>query len=154
MSKDFRLYKPLKNGDGAVSSWQLSRKKNQYGEYFVAFLEVASQLPNKDENGNDRFDWDNKIIVKLEIVDIAEILSVLRGLKDQVGSKGSLFHESNNGNKMISFNYNTNNSSYYLRVSHKKPNGDLQAVQHSISPAEGIILGELLKRAVVKVHGW
>ena len=83
MAKEFglgyMLYKAKNDGDGAASQWTLSSDKDS------VFLEMANQKKDKDDKGNARFDWENKIRFKLGESDIGEILAVLTGLQKGVG---------------------------------------------------------------------
>ena len=154
MSKQFRVYKPKKTDDGSVSAWEISYKKDKYDRY-ECFLEMANQLPGRDANDNQKFDWDNKITVKLGALDIGEILLVLEGHKDSVGTKGknSLFHKTSKGNKVINFSYSKEYKNFSLKISSQDEETKKRAsFNQLISLAEGVIIRELLKSAIVKMY--
>lgn len=151
-SKGFMLYKARNTGDGAVSQWNLGSEKD------CVFLEMADQK-GKDDNGNARFDWDNKIRFKLGEADIGEILAVLAGVQNGVGPfdpeknrhKG-LFHSNQNGNAILRFGKDQNDRfGIYLSV---KKDEKQSAVRHSISKGEACVLGTLLRRAIEIMYRW
>lgn len=153
-SKSFPLYKPKKNGDGAASQWNLGSDKE------CVFLEMANQK-GKDEKGNARFDWDNKIRFKLVDADIGELLAVLVGLQKSVGPfddkidkhKG-LFHSNQGGNAILHFGKDDHGRfNVYLSV---KKSGEQNAtvVRHAISKGEACVLSTLLRRALEVMYRW
>lgn len=125
------------------------------------FLEGALQK-GVDDNGNARYDWENKITVKLGEADIGEILAVLNGIKDSAGYKGSLYHQTpGGGNKSITFAINQREGQNYvpadgykLRIASQDAQKNLTQVQQLISPAEAEILKTLLQRGLVRMFGW
>ncbi len=151
-SKGFTLYKALNDGNGAASQWNLSSGKD------CVFLEMTNQK-GKDNKGNARFSWDNKIIFKLGDADIGEILSVLTGLQNSVGPfdfstkkhKG-LFHSNQSGNAILYFGKDKNER-YRIYLSVKK-NGKKSVAQHTISKGEACVLGILLRRAIEVMYRW
>jgi hypothetical protein len=150
-SKQYRIYKPNPNNNGAASYWQLSYKdQDRYNPYKV-FLVVAKQI--KSDNDNAKFDWDNGINVKLEENDLGEIIAVLDKRKESLGSKGSLFHKTpSGGNKVISLD--KTDAGYSLKVSSQDQDKNTKQVFHSISIGEAAVLSTLLKQAIIVMHGW
>lgn len=92
--QQYRIYKPKQDNTGAAVAFQLSYKKdNEYDKYQV-FLVGANQLKTNDANGNSQFGWkEGAITVKLGENDLGEILAVLEGRKESVGTKESLYHQ-------------------------------------------------------------
>lgn len=151
-SRAFVLYKPKTDGNGAASQWNLGSSKD------CVFLEMANQT-GKDDNGNARFDWDNKIRFKLGETDIGEILAVLMGLQDGIGPfdeakkkhKG-LFHSNQSGNAILGFGKDEyGRFRIYLSV---KKDGNKSVVLHSINKGEACVLGILLRRAIEVMYLW
>lgn len=151
-SKSFVLYKARNDGTGAASQWNLGSDKD------CVFLEMTKQK-GKDDNGNARFDWDNKIRFKLGESDIGEILAVLTGLQNGVGPfdtekkkhKG-LFHSNPNGNAILYFGKDESGRfRIYLSV---KRDEEKKFVTHTISKGEACILGTLLRRAIEVMYLW
>jgi hypothetical protein len=150
--KSFVLYKAKNDGNGAASQWSISSKKD------CVFLEMGNQK-GKDDNGNARFDWDNKVRFKLGEADIGEILAVLVGIQDGVGPfdpskkkhKG-LFHSNNSGNAVLYFSkIEQGRFGIYLSV---KKGDDRGVVQHTISNGEACVLSTLLRRAIEVMYRW
>ncbi len=152
--KEFRIYKPNKDKTGAATKFQLSLKKYDKYEEFILFLESAKQT-GLDSDGNASFGWKDttlKVIMKLEPTDIGELLLVLTGQKEKVGSGKGLYHENTKGNTILQFE-RKGDTGYAYRLSNKQ--GDkLLAIQHMISPAEGEILRVLLTTALNRSFGW
>lgn len=146
--ENYRIYKPNKNNNGAASQFCWSPDKK------CVFLEMASQLSEKDSNGNSTFDWKNKLSFKLEDIDIAQLLCVLRGIKNSVGygDKG-LFHSFGNHNAILRFQKG-DKGGYYLGISVKKEGSEPIAIKHSVSEEEGVILNILLCHAIELIYGW
>lgn len=151
-SKGFVLYKARVDGNGAASQWNLGSDKE------CVFLEMANQK-GKDDNGNARFDWDNKIRFKLGDVDIGEILAVLVGVQSAVGpfdqSSGKhkgLFHSNQNGNAILYFGKD-DNGRFRIYLSVKR--GEVKTVvQHTLSKGEACFLSTLLRRAIEVIYRW
>lgn len=153
MNKNYTIYKPNKKNNGSAVQFQLSEPNDKRPQH-LSFLEISNQLPDLDSNGNARFDWQNKIIVALGETDIAEILRVIEGQTDSINDGKGLFHETpGGGNKIIKFGFNPDYKNFFLQVSAKKDNDQLQ-ISIPITPGEAIILRELLKAAVVRLFGW
>lgn len=168
MAKDFRLYRANKDvSKGVATRFNASKKKFEKYDEWMLFLEMAKQT-GVDKEDNARFGWaDSKkpetrqtsITMKLEELDIGEILSVLNGIKEEVGANGKgLFHKTPNGNTVLSFSKYIKDGKllgYNLRVS-RKLNGETNPVAFSqgISVSEGEVLRTLLSAFVVKKFEW
>jgi len=146
------LYKPNSAGNGAASQFSIGSKKD------CVFLEMANQN-GKDDKGNANFVWDKKIVFKLGIVDIGELLAVLVGFKKGVGPlddskkrhKG-LYHSNNKGNTILYFGKDDQNK---LRIYLSSKSGsDQTIIKHSISDGEACVLSTLLRHAIEIIHHW
>jgi hypothetical protein len=159
-SKSFQLYKARRTGDGAASEWDLGSKKDENGDIIhpCVFLGMANQS-GKDDNENASFDWKNKIVFKLGVADIGEILAVLVGLQDGVGPRNSetgkhkgLFHSNPTGNAMLFFGKGEQGGfRIHLRV---KKGEEKIAVEHRITEGEACVLSTLLRRAIEVMYRW
>jgi hypothetical protein len=142
---DLRLYKPQKNGQGSASQWEY-RVKDKIGMMFVT---LAPQLPGKDQNGNDKFDWDEgKIIAKLGQSDIGELLATVERRMDSAGGDRGLFHKTpGGGNKIITLK--KSDRGYYFGMS-SKPRDAKEAFRlgHSVSHGEASLLAGVLRGAI------
>lgn len=165
MSKSFRIYKPNKQGTGAATEWQLSRKDTKYNN--VMFFLVGAAQDGKDENDNSKFSWQDKsrsVTMKMGEFDIGEILSVLNGLKNSAGTDKGIFHKNEKGNTILSFSkyFRKDEKSgeevfigYALRLSKKQNDGGTAfQVQHLLTFSEGEVLRVLLGEALKEIYGW
>src|SRR5687767_6502962 len=156
---DFRIHKPRNTGDGAASNFQLVERDGEYGKNYMLFLEMAKQVKAPEGSENSAFGWkdkETKVVMKLGQTDIAEILMVLTGKKQTVGTGKGLFHENDNGNSVLHFNEYVKDDKlvgFALKITTKQ--GDVNnAVNHLVSPAEAEILTILLQRAIARMQGW
>jgi hypothetical protein len=149
----FRIFKPRKNGAGAASQWEFSMENK------CMFVEFANQKDG--DMNNTSFDWNQKSIMKLSIIDIGEILAVFLkmqngiGLQDSEGKYKGLYHQNPKGNKILQLAKNTKRPGYYIRLS-SKLQGDSKpkTFEHAITCGEAVILSTLLRRAIEVIHGW
>jgi hypothetical protein len=152
--REFRIYKPKTTGDGAASAWQLSFKKDNKYNPWMFFLVTAKQ-DGADENGNAKFNWkEGALTVKLGDADLGEIISLLEGRKDKLGTNGSLFHQTpSGGNKVVKME--ASDYGFNLSVSAQDENKNrLGPVYHTITHGEASLLLVLLKKAVERIYGW
>ncbi|MCF7838277.1 MAG: hypothetical protein K9N49_06570 [Candidatus Marinimicrobia bacterium] len=123
------LYHP--NSRGAGSALRLEPRVNRPGEdrYNCFFLEMAAQKQaarrTADAVSYATFDWERKITVKLDFLDICELLSVLEGKAPQAGgARKGLYHANGTGNTLIAFSRDAERGGYYLSFSRKKNGAD------------------------------
>jgi hypothetical protein len=161
----YRANKDLSKG--SATRFNMSKKKFEKYDEWMLFLEMAKQT-GIDQEENARFGWaDTKkpetkqtsITMKLEELDVGEILSVLNGVKDEVGVNGKgLFHKTPNGNTVLSFSKYVKEGKllgYNLRISRKLNNdANAIAISQGVSVAEGEVLRVLLGAFAVKKFGW
>lgn len=150
----YKIYKPKKDGTGTASQFSFAKDKG------CLFLEMAAQLPTKDENDNATFNWDNKIIFKMGPVDVAELLLVLHNIKNGAGTKEKdtenykgLFHSTSNGNSILKFEKGKYDG-FYLGLNVKKGDSTPVSLKHSLTSGEGIILRILLEKAIELIYDW
>lgn len=159
----YRIYKINKNVDkGAATQFQLSVKDCKYGEDVMVFAETTKQT-GFDSNENASFAWKDKeltITVKLEEVDIGEILAVLSGLKTGLGPKEEgLYHSNARGSSTLnlkaSLDDNGKLKGYYWNISRKvNETNVVTRYNHTVSIGEAEILRLLLVEAVQRKFRW
>lgn len=148
--KELKFYRPNKNGNGAASQWEVS--KNKDGEYLM-FLTLAKQKIVTEEPDKKAFDWDNKIVVKLDNPDLGEMLAVISGRKDGAGGDKGLFHKpASGGSKVIQFF--RGETGYSLSVSFKADGADLIKIYHGISDGEVETLRVFITEALKYLNNW
>ena len=149
--QEFRIYRPNSTGTGSAFSLQLSYKKEEKYNKYLVFLIGAKQIPS--DNDNAKFDWEKALTVKMDLVDLGEFLAVLERRKDHLGFKGSLYHESKAGNKIIKLDKTDNG--YNLSISaqdlEKKSLGQVYA---ALGHGDASILCTLCKRACERLLDW
>jgi len=153
--QQYKIYKPKKEFNGAASSFDFSKEKK------CIFLEMAAQLPKGDDNGNALFGWENRLSYKLGPTDLAEILLVLRGVKNGVGPtekdnaekyKG-LFHSTESSTSILKLEVGKYGG-FYFGLNVKRGDSAPISIKHSITSAEGMILQILLCRAIEIIYDW
>jgi len=152
--KQLRFYRISKEYTGCAVAFELSYKENNKYDKYQAFLMAAKQANGDDANGNAKFDWDNGITVKLGENDLFEILSVLEGRKESVGTKGSLFHQTpGGGNKSIGLQEKDNG--FFLSISaQNKEKTEVKKVFMNLSHSEASGLCVLIKKTIERIFEW
>lgn len=162
LTRPFCLYKPNKNKEGVASQFAFNKpiyENNKEVKRGAIWLDIARQISG-DNQEYDRFDWANKLTMKLGPVDISELISVLRGDKKSVGTKArpdskysSLFHKSPKQTSMLGFS-RADNGTIWIRLSVKKDGeNEFTALQHPINDNECVTLLILLTRFTEIIYG-
>lgn len=156
----FKIYKPRKSGDGVASQWEFSRKIPETDDKperaACMFVVFADQI--EGEGRLAKFDWPNKVTMKLGITDIGEILSVFTGLQKDVGPKQSdgkgkgIYHETQKGNTILQLKKEDN--IFYIRLSQKLKGQDAKVFLHSLNYSEVSVLTTLFRRAIELMYAW
>ena len=140
--RSIAFYHPNSKGTGSALRLEPKLNRDDGDRYNCFFLEMAAQkTPMRREQGRispATFEWSNKITVKLNFMDIAEMLTVLEGRAEKMGGERSgLYHASGNMNTLISLQKNSDNCTYYLGLSCKRSATDTPLkVGISLSDAE------------------
>lgn len=109
------------------------------------FLEVAKLL-GKDPNGNDTFDWKNKISFALGVPDVCKILDGFF-----TNTKFELYHETGDGSKKLIFTPGEGNYEGTWRM---MLSASGQTVTVPMSPGEAAFFIELVRASPRKMLGW
>ena len=116
------------------------------GSVFVTFASqktVASHVGGRSVPPT--FDWENSVTIRLTINEVAEILEVFRGYRENIGEGKGLFHTTVENNTIITFEHRLEPGPGYLfGVSRKSVDGSLKRMRILISMNESIILSEAL----------
>jgi len=102
------LYHANSQGTGAAVQLEPRINRRAGERYNCFFLEMAPQktAQMRTESGLTpaTFDWERKITVKLNFMDICELLAVLEGESDHVGGgRDGLYHQTGEANTIIRF---------------------------------------------------
>lgn len=141
--KSFCIYKPRNGPDfsgGAAAQFQLGSDNS------CVFLELAKQVADKESPRP--YDWEHKMIVKLGQSDIGKLLVFLQG----GGETLDLFHKNEKGNKVLKFT--AQERGFYLKVSAKEGEGQVDAVNLPITWDEAYLLRLALERAFLNILSW
>jgi hypothetical protein len=98
------------------------------------------------------FDWRNAICLKLNLMDLAQLLQVLRGVQESLADGKGLFHRSSNASAIIKFEHRIEPvPGYLLDVSKKPLAGELRHVSFFFRAAEAFACALMLEQALVYV---
>jgi hypothetical protein len=123
------LYHPNSKGSGAALQLELRLNRGEEERYDCFFMEMALQktqaTTGKDGRVPATFDWAAKTTVKLDFLDVCELLTVLEGRSQQAGGqRNGLYHESGNANTIITFKRNPEGGGIYVGLSRKEKAGN------------------------------
>ena len=144
------------NGKGTGSALQLELHPAHEDMEGSIFLTMAPQrtigMRTADDTVLPTFDWRNAVCLKLDLMDLAQILQVLRGVQESLADGKGLFHRSSNASAVIKFEHRIEPvPGYLLDVSKKPLAGDLQRVSFFFRPAEAFACALMLEQALVYV---
>ena len=110
----FKVYKFKKDGNGAALQFKISTDKKGLP---CVFAEAAKQIEGTGVQ-DGRGKWDEKIIMKLGITDLGELLLVLNGIKN---SKDIIHKKDEKSTTTLTINKNTAEgyTGYYVKMSGK-----------------------------------
>ena len=94
------IYHPNDKGTGSALRLELHPAHDQTdGSIFAA---IAPQKTSESEP-YPSMDWDKAISVKFDIIELAQILQVLRGCTESIADGKGLFHRTIKGNTVVRF---------------------------------------------------
>jgi hypothetical protein len=149
----YSVYKANKRGNGAAMQFDFNPNRES------VFVEAAVQ------KGEQEFDWNNKIILKLGPSDISKLLVVLEGKSKTV----DLFHEPGKnpfaqektaaaaGAKIVknaSFNLARGDYGFFAKLSQQYADSSVRTVSVSISEDEAVALRVLFSKAIEAIYKW
>jgi len=144
------------NGKGTGSALQLELHPAHEDTEGSVFLTVAPQRTigkrMADDTVHPTFDWRNAVCLKLDLMDLAQILQVLRGVQESLADGKGLFHRSANASAVIKFEHRIEPvPGYLLDVSKKPLTGDVSRVSFFFRAAEAFACALMLEHALVYV---
>ena len=136
--------KPKNNGGGSTVQFSYNEDSG------CGFLTVAKQNSDTDVK-NARFDYNNKIGVKLSEKDMASFVGVLSGKNKEINKGKGLYHQYKTTTTSIKMKLNDPKyGGYYISVI--RSDGDNKNnVGVPITEDEGIILEIYLKRCIERI---
>ncbi len=140
------FYHPKRSGKGSAARFELRLNRPGEDGYDCFFLEMASQKKGSPSSRNASFDWENKITVKLDFMDVSEILTVLDGKATAVGGeRKALYHQTNGSSTLIGLAAREDGNGYFLGLSKKSTDGHYQKrISLSLSQVEATGLSRVL----------
>jgi hypothetical protein len=130
MQRQNRLtfYHPSQKGGGAALRFDLRLNRSGEDRYNCFFEEMANQNGVGGQEGGQRkpasFDWQGKVTVKLDFLDVSEFLAVIEGRRPQAGDgQNGMYHSSADASTLISFRRHAEREGYALSLSKKKKDG-------------------------------
>jgi hypothetical protein len=142
--KGFSCYYPNKASSGAALNFCFS-KENE-----CIFIEGTNkQAPL----GEKKFDWTNKLILKLALGDISKMLAFLNGKTKEV----KLFHqvpESGTTSTLSLIVGDIKYGGYYLSITKKEKDKELRKVGCPLSDGEAQVLRVLFEEVIRIIYEW
>ena len=144
------------NGKGTGSALQLELHPAHEDTEGSVFLTIAPQrsigVRMDTDTVHPTFDWRNAICLKLNLMDLAQLLQVLRGVQESLADGKGLFHRSSNASAIIKFEHRIEPvPGYLLDVSKKPLAGELRHVSFFFRAAEAFACALMLEQALVYV---
>ena len=122
--------------------------REDYGMGFL-YAEVANEN-GKNASGNRIYDWENKIPIKLGIVDISKLAYAI-----ERGQSCELFHQFDGATKGINLQRAEGGQSpYFFSVSQKNKEGQTSKISVPLASEEVYSILTLLKHSIPAIHGW
>ncbi len=139
------FYKPTRENSGSAVQFDLAADKQ------CVFLEASLQ------NGPQSFNWQEKLVVKLDPVDLGKLLAVLNGACKQT----KIFHDPSKRegysgsalNNTIEFSRGMQYG-FFMRVSQQSADRTVKSVSLGLSDDEAQVTRVLLERAVQRIYSW
>ena len=144
------------NGKGTGSALQLELHPAHEDTEGSVFLTMAPQrtigMRTADDTVHPTFDWRNAVCLKLDLMDLAQMLQVFRGVQESLADGKGIFHRSSNASAVIKFEHRIEPiPGYMLDVSKKPLTGELQRVSFFFRAAEAFVCALMLEQALVYV---
>ena len=98
------------------------------------------------------FDWDNSILVRFDLLELAKILQVLRGQYESINDGRGFYHRTINGLTVVRLYHRIEPiGGYDLDVSHKSNDGDTVRLIFYMTYDEAFALAEAIDHAILYV---
>ncbi len=149
------FYHPTSSGTGTSLRLDFRLRRPEEERESCFFLELAKQKTSAGRTADGErvrptFDWANKIVVKLGLMDACELLTVLEGRCEQLRGGKGLFHDSGEATTVFQFRRQSEPPGYVLDVSRKPKGENAEAIKTHIllSEAEAIAVRLYLQHAI------
>lgn len=138
---ELAFWKPNQSKKGTAALFQFQPKK---GDKEASFW--LNMVPESGNDNGPKFNQDGKLVAKLGMTDIGELLACLSGRNGGLGRQkdgkwSGLYHQNASGNTVIKLDPNESNQGhYYLSVSVKKEGGNEGRLSISLTPSDQELL--------------
>ena len=116
---------------------------------------LATIAPQKTSEAEPypSMDWNKAISVKFDIIELAQILQVLRGFTESIADGKGLFHRTIKGNTVVKFGHRIDPvCGYMLDIAHKPiGGGDVVRMCFFMTQTEAFALSEVIANAMLYV---
>ena len=118
------------------------------------FVIMANQLTVGRRDGATpvfpSFDWKNRVVLRLTMADVSQLLMVFRGIQENLCDGKGIFHRSARFNTIIKFTHELDpRPGYALEVSRKPvQGGEVQRVFIAFSPTEALGLSLAIEQSL------
>ena len=142
------LFHPNGKGTGCAMKLELRPAEREVdGSVFVT---LSPQKTVGSSVTNPTFDWDNPVTAKLDILELTQMLQVLRGMQESIDDGKGLFHRTADANKVIKFEHRIEPvPGYWLDISEKPFDGELRRVGMFICTYEANAICIILEQAMI-----
>lgn len=149
------FYHANAKGTGAAVEFELHpAHEDTEGSIFVS---IATQKTVGSREGGGRvfptFDWQNRLVVKLDIFDVAQMLQVFRGISESIADGKGLFHRSPRATSVISLEHRLDQTpGYRFEISSKPLDGaDARRAAIVFSNGEALALALALEHSMAAI---
>lgn len=148
------MYHP--NGKGTGSALRLELHPARPNADGSILATIAPQKTVGMSNGTEHtfptFDWEKAIRLKLDYLDLTEILQVLRGYCESIADGKGLFHRTTTANMVIKFEHRIEPVCGYMLDVARRPNGgEIERVSFFMRQTEALALSEMIANAMLYV---
>ena len=153
------IYHPnMKGTGGALQISVVTPHETENGESVdgSVFLHFAPQATVGDITNGKRvfptFDWENKAIMRLTLLEVSEIIGVFRGYKESLCDGKGFFHKSPKANSILTIQHKLEPTpGFWIGISRKPIDGDIQKIGIFLSMNEASALEMSLSGAMSKI---
>ena len=153
------IYHPNQKCTGSAFQVEVSGPKvdenNQPIEGRVFFYFAPQRTVGAIENGKripPTFNWGDKVIIRLTIFEVAQIIEVFRGVKEKLVDGSGLFHRTSKGSATLTLEHQKDPyEGYWLNITKNPVEGESQKIGIFITPTEAFTLGMALYGAMPKI---
>ena len=149
------MYHPNGKGTGTALRLELHPAHDQTSGSIFATLAPQKTCGTRtaEEITYPTFDWENAIAIKFDIIDLTQILQVLRGCAESLADGKGLFHRSATANAVIKFEHRIEPVCGYMLDIARKPIGGDDTVRMCffMKQTEAFAFSEAISHALLYV---